>query len=165
MKNHVKNSIVNIDSQVHRRVGQRQGPRLPVRHGQFYEHVARGNVGVVEEVFEYGRPYHFGLEAGSKPELMAVMATLITSNLLLGKLSSSIACNIRGRPNDGSGSPIAADSPNTKMRMVPGSLCRVNVTGWGVRAISPGKNRQPNRQLSVRTSRPLIRSVRKKLVG
>ncbi len=29
---------------------------------------------VVEEVFEYGRPFHFGLEAGSKPELMAVMA-------------------------------------------------------------------------------------------
>jgi arginine decarboxylase len=29
---------------------------------------------VVEEVFEYGRPYHFGLEAGSKPELLAVMA-------------------------------------------------------------------------------------------
>src|SRR6478609_4808525 len=29
---------------------------------------------VVEEVFEYGRPYQFGLEAGSKPELMAVMA-------------------------------------------------------------------------------------------
>jgi arginine decarboxylase len=29
---------------------------------------------VVEEVFEYGKPYKFGLEAGSKPELMAVMA-------------------------------------------------------------------------------------------
>ncbi len=29
---------------------------------------------VVEEVFEYGRPYGFGLEAGSKPELLAVMA-------------------------------------------------------------------------------------------
>ena len=29
---------------------------------------------VVEEVFEYGKPYHFGLEAGSKPELLAVMA-------------------------------------------------------------------------------------------
>ena len=29
---------------------------------------------VVEEVFEYGRPYNFGLEAGSKPELLAVMA-------------------------------------------------------------------------------------------
>ncbi len=29
---------------------------------------------VVEEVFAYGRPYQFGLEAGSKPELMAVMA-------------------------------------------------------------------------------------------
>src|SRR5271154_3863630 len=29
---------------------------------------------VVEEVMEFGRPYKFGLEAGSKPELMAVMA-------------------------------------------------------------------------------------------
>src|SRR5215467_7067476 len=29
---------------------------------------------VVEEVLEFGRPYHFGLEAGSKPELIAVAA-------------------------------------------------------------------------------------------
>ena len=29
---------------------------------------------VVEEVLEFGKPHHFGLEAGSKPELMAVMA-------------------------------------------------------------------------------------------
>ena len=29
---------------------------------------------VVEEVFKYGRPYKFGLEAGSKPELLAVLA-------------------------------------------------------------------------------------------
>ena len=29
---------------------------------------------VVEEVFQYGRPYGFGLEAGSKPELLAVSA-------------------------------------------------------------------------------------------
>ena len=29
---------------------------------------------VVEEIFKYGRPYHFGLEAGSKPELLAVLA-------------------------------------------------------------------------------------------
>jgi arginine decarboxylase len=29
---------------------------------------------VVEEVFRYGRPFKFGLEAGSKPELLAVMA-------------------------------------------------------------------------------------------
>ena len=29
---------------------------------------------VVEEVFEYGKPYKFGLEAGSKPELLAVLA-------------------------------------------------------------------------------------------
>jgi len=29
---------------------------------------------VVEEVLEFGKPFNFGLEAGSKPELMAVMA-------------------------------------------------------------------------------------------
>src|SRR5436190_137741 len=29
---------------------------------------------VIEEVLEFGRPYKFGLEAGSKPELMVVMA-------------------------------------------------------------------------------------------
>ena len=29
---------------------------------------------VVEEVLDFGRPYQFGLEAGSKPELLAVMA-------------------------------------------------------------------------------------------
>jgi len=29
---------------------------------------------VVEEVLNFGRPFHFGLEAGSKPELLAVMA-------------------------------------------------------------------------------------------
>lgn len=31
---------------------------------------------VVEEVVQYGAPWHFGLEAGSKPELMAVLAML-----------------------------------------------------------------------------------------
>jgi arginine decarboxylase len=40
---------------------------------------------VVEEVFEYGRPYGFGLEAGSKPELLAVMA--IADN------STPVICN------------------------------------------------------------------------
>ena len=37
---------------------------------------------VVEEVVRFGRPYHHGLEAGSKPELLAVLAMLV--NLLLG---------------------------------------------------------------------------------
>jgi arginine decarboxylase len=31
---------------------------------------------VVEEILRFGRPYHLGLEAGSKPELLAVMALL-----------------------------------------------------------------------------------------
>src|SRR5262245_36070866 len=29
---------------------------------------------VVESIAQFGRPYHFGLEAGSKPELLAIMA-------------------------------------------------------------------------------------------
>lgn len=40
---------------------------------------------VVEEVLEFGRPYGFGLEAGSKPELLAVMA--VASN------DTPIICN------------------------------------------------------------------------
>ncbi|MBL9122349.1 MAG: biosynthetic arginine decarboxylase [Planctomycetaceae bacterium] len=40
---------------------------------------------VVEEVLNFGRPYHFGLEAGSKPELMAVVA--VASN------ETPIICN------------------------------------------------------------------------
>src|SRR5262249_33647097 len=31
---------------------------------------------IVEEISQYGRPYHYGLEAGSKPELLAVAAML-----------------------------------------------------------------------------------------
>jgi arginine decarboxylase len=40
---------------------------------------------VVEEVLDFGRPYQFGLEAGSKPELLAVIA--MTSN------DTPIICN------------------------------------------------------------------------
>src|SRR5471032_1187080 len=40
---------------------------------------------VVEEVLEFGKPYQFGLEAGSKPELMAVMA--------MGDNETPIVCN------------------------------------------------------------------------
>jgi arginine decarboxylase len=40
---------------------------------------------VVEEVLEFGRPYQFGLEAGSKPELLAVVA--VASN------DTPIICN------------------------------------------------------------------------
>ncbi|MEX2264430.1 MAG: biosynthetic arginine decarboxylase [Bryobacteraceae bacterium] len=40
---------------------------------------------VVEEVLEFGRPFNFGLEAGSKPELLAVMA--------LADNSTPIVCN------------------------------------------------------------------------
>jgi len=38
---------------------------------------------VVEEIVEFGRPYHYGLEAGSKPELLAVMALLEDEEALI----------------------------------------------------------------------------------
>ncbi|MEA2600754.1 MAG: arginine decarboxylase [Acidobacteriota bacterium] len=38
---------------------------------------------LVERLVEYGRPYHFGLEAGSKPELLAVMAMLDDEDALI----------------------------------------------------------------------------------
>ncbi|MBI3210348.1 MAG: biosynthetic arginine decarboxylase [Candidatus Solibacter usitatus] len=40
---------------------------------------------VVEEVMQYGKPFHFGIEAGSKPELIAILA--ITDN------ETPIICN------------------------------------------------------------------------
>ena len=38
---------------------------------------------LVEEICEYGRPYNYGLEAGSKPELLAVLAMLENEEALI----------------------------------------------------------------------------------
>ena len=38
---------------------------------------------MVEEICQFGRPYHYGLEAGSKPELLAVMALLDDEDALI----------------------------------------------------------------------------------
>ncbi len=38
---------------------------------------------LVEDLVRFGQPYQFGLEAGSKPELMIALATLKTANSLL----------------------------------------------------------------------------------
>jgi arginine decarboxylase len=38
---------------------------------------------IVEEIVAYGRPYHYGLEAGSKPELLAVMAMFEDEDALI----------------------------------------------------------------------------------
>ena len=65
---------------------QRLGEIYQAFQGAIAEHGYRGGYSciypikvnqqrqVVEEVFEFGRPYKFGLEAGSKPELLAVLA-------------------------------------------------------------------------------------------
>src|SRR5207247_8548811 len=41
---------------------------------------------VVEEILDFGKPFHFGLEAGSKPELLAVLP-------LTNGLDTPIICN------------------------------------------------------------------------
>ncbi len=41
---------------------------------------------VVEEILDFGKPFHFGLEAGSKPELLAVLA-------LTNGVDTPIICN------------------------------------------------------------------------
>src|SRR6202043_843909 len=41
---------------------------------------------VVEEILDFGKPFKFGLEAGSKPELLAVLA-------LTNGLDTPIICN------------------------------------------------------------------------
>ncbi|MCC6809283.1 MAG: biosynthetic arginine decarboxylase [Deltaproteobacteria bacterium] len=38
---------------------------------------------VVEEIVQFGRPYNYGLEAGSKPELLAVLAMLTDEEALI----------------------------------------------------------------------------------
>ena len=38
---------------------------------------------VVEEIVQFGKPYHYGLEAGSKPELLAVMGMLEDESALI----------------------------------------------------------------------------------
>ncbi len=38
---------------------------------------------LVEEICEYGRPYNYGLEAGSKPELLAVMAMMENEDAII----------------------------------------------------------------------------------
>src|SRR5271170_2129723 len=41
---------------------------------------------VVEEIIDFGKPFHFGIEAGSKPELLAVLA-------LTNGMDTPIICN------------------------------------------------------------------------
>ena len=56
-----------------------------------YKNVYRGvfpvkcnqNSQLVEEVVEFGKPHKFGLEAGSKPELLIAIATLNTTEALI----------------------------------------------------------------------------------
>src|SRR5207249_6887691 len=44
-----------------------------------------------EEILDFGKPYHFGLEAGSKPELLAVLA--LTNGIGKDEEGTPIICN------------------------------------------------------------------------
>jgi arginine decarboxylase len=49
---------------------------------------------VVEEILDFGKPFHFGLEAGSKPELLAVLALTNGGGSKLGdEPGTPIICN------------------------------------------------------------------------
>jgi arginine decarboxylase len=69
----LKSRIVELNETFHRAIaeygykGQYKGV-YPIKVNQHRY--------VVEEIVQFGRPYHYGLEAGSKPELLAVMAML-----------------------------------------------------------------------------------------
>ncbi len=96
---------------------------------------------------------------------MATMAALTTSKRFSGKRSRSRTSSIRGSPNLKSGSPIAADSPSTKIRTVLAGFSAGRVRAWGRRTNPGGKNRRPKSWLSVQTLRPSSERVRKKHVG
>ncbi|MEC4806746.1 MAG: biosynthetic arginine decarboxylase [Jaaginema sp. PMC 1079.18] len=48
---------------------------------------------LVEALVEFGQPYHFGLEAGSKPELMIALATLEPNGINGGDRHTLLICN------------------------------------------------------------------------
>lgn len=48
---------------------------------------------IVESLVHYGKPYHFGLEAGSKPELMIALATLEPVSNPQNNQSPLLICN------------------------------------------------------------------------
>ncbi len=52
--------------------------RYPGSYIGVYPIKVNQNKQVVEDIIEFGKPYHFGLEAGSKPELLIVLANLET---------------------------------------------------------------------------------------
>jgi hypothetical protein len=82
-------------------------------------------------------------------ELIAVTAALITSKSRPGNRPSSNTSSWRGKPNAGSGSPSAADSPSTKTRVVPVGFSRRNNVGCDARASVGGRKRHANFVFSI----------------
>src|SRR5690349_14755741 len=78
-------------------------------------------------------------------ELIAVIAAFTISKRVEGYFKLSKASKTRGNPNAGCGSPRAADSPRTKIRTTLVALACEIENGYGQRAISRPKKRQPNR--------------------
>src|SRR5438552_3851233 len=98
-------------------------------------------------------------------ELMAVIAPQNTSNSTPGYRSRKRISAYLPAPKLGSGSPSAADSPNQNIRNVFVDFSAGIRNGVGVRAISAGKNRNPNFSLGMKKSCPWILARRRKSVG
>lgn len=64
-------------------------------------------------------------------ELIATIAALTTSNRVSGYRARRSTSNTRAKLTDGSGKPIAADSPRTNTRNVPGVFSVFSTTGTG----------------------------------
>jgi arginine decarboxylase len=109
---------------------------------------------VVEEIMEAGRPFHFGIEAGSKPELLAALAihrdpesliicngykdSLFIQNALLGaKLGKKVIMVVEKLEELGQ---ILAVSKEVGVEPMIGVRVRLAAKGAGKWALSGGEN-------------------------
>src|ERR1700732_4052210 len=109
---------------------------------------------VVEEIMDAGRPYHFGLEAGSKPELIAALAvhrdpegliicngykdpTFIKNALLGRKLGKQVIMVVEKLEEV---RQIVQVSREMSVMPLIGLRVRLQAEGWGKWATSGGEN-------------------------
>ncbi len=125
---------------------------------------------VVEQLVEFGRPYHYGLEAGSKPELLAVMAMLedeealiicngykdeeyIETALLASKLGRTVILVVE-KPSE---LPLIAEIVAERMGVRP----RIGIRVAAVRHAAPatGRPRAATARSSASPARELLEAV------
>ena len=96
---------------------------------------------------------------------MAVTAALTTSKCFSGYAARSIDSSTRAKENDGSGSPMAAELPRTKMRQVPGAFFAGSRKGSGRRTRAGEKNGAVHQRLSRQMAVPSAAVARRAKCG